>query len=86
MATRTKDGLSLTDDDKFIAAIFNNGEENFDLALNNVGGMQVMNLIGHLAVMLETKEGISIEETAAKLVASQAGFEQMIQPPEKFGE
>jgi len=86
MATRTKDGLSLTDDDKFIAAIFNNGEENFDLALNNVGGMQVMNLIGHLAIMLETREGISIEETAAKLVASQAGFEQMIKPPEKHGE
>ncbi len=86
MATRTKDGLSLTGDDAFIAAIFNNGDENFDLALNGVGGMQVMNLIGHLAIMLETREGISIEETAAKLVASQAGFEQMIQPPETYGE
>ena len=81
-----REEINLTKDDAFIAAIFNDGKENFDLALNNIGPIQVMNMIGHLAILLETREGISIEETAAKLVASQAGFEQMIKPPEKYGE
>ena len=71
-----REEFNLTKDDAFIAAIFNDGEEHFNLALNNIGPIQVMNMIGHLAILLETREGISVEQTAKHLVDSQGGFEQ----------
>ena len=67
--------ITLAEDDAFIAAHYTS-DENFTLHLNNIGPHEVIGLLGHLAVLLETKEGISIEETAARLIADQGQFTQ----------
>ena len=67
--------ITLAEEDTFICAHYTN-DENFTLQMNNIGPHEVVNLIGHLAVLLETRENISIEETAARLIADQGQFTQ----------
>lgn len=61
--------------DKFILAKFDTNDS-FFLSLANVGPLQVIGMIQHMALLLETKGTMSIEETAAMLVKEQANFEQ----------
>ena len=67
--------ITLKKDDSFILASYDN-DETFSLQMNAIHGGHVMNLIGHLTVLLETKEGISVEETANRLIEEQAAFTQ----------
>ena len=67
--------ITLKDEDSFILATYDN-DDTFSLRMNDIGGNHVMNLIGHLAVLLETKEGIPIEEIASRLIDEQAIFSQ----------
>jgi len=70
--------INLTKENAFILAHYTD-DESFTLNMNNIGPHEVVNLIGHLAILLETREDISIEETAARLIADQGQFQQELQ-------
>jgi len=75
MAEMNKEGIKLLPEDKFVLANFSS-DEAFTLALSNVQPQHIMNVIGHLAVLLETRASITIEEIAKRLIEDQGSFSQ----------
>ena len=61
--------------ERYIVVDFKN-EDGFTLSTGQVNGGEVMNLIHHLAHVLEINSGITVEEVAERLVEDQGNVVQ----------
>ncbi len=69
--------LTLTSNDSFIAASFNDDEDrSFEMSMHQVNGEDIFNLMSHMAIALEQNGRVTIEEIAKRLVEDQGNFKQ----------